>query len=239
MEKELEQLGLSAHEAAVYLALIDIGQTGAGEIIKKTGLHRNIVYETLDKLITKKLANKVVVKNVAQFLPTDPKRIITNIKTNLELAEDIVPELAARAKIKQDIIVYQGLEGFRTYNYNAVTSIPAGGIEYVLGAAGDRWYELMGDQYKRYHKLRMKKKIFWKMIVYDDEIKSQELNSAMRLAEVKVISKKLSMPANMQIWEDTVALQMLVEPYMVIEIKNKAYAEAYLNYFHILWEQGQ
>lgn len=51
LEKQLQKLGFSDNEAKVYLALLEIGFTTTGAVIKKTGLHRNIVYETLDKLV--------------------------------------------------------------------------------------------------------------------------------------------------------------------------------------------
>lgn len=239
MEQELIKLGFSSHEAAVYLALIDIGQTGAGEIIKKTGLHRNIIYETLDKLIAKQLALKVTVKNVAQFRSTDPNRIINTIKTSLDMAEATVPELVSRANVKQDIVVYDGLDGFRNYNYSALTRIPNGGTQYILGSVGNLWYELMGEMYQKYRKLRIKKKITWKMIGYAESARDQDVVDMKEFIDLRIIPRNLSTPANMQIWEDVVALQVLTEPYSVIEIKNKALAESYLNYFNLLWEQGK
>ena len=52
LEKELQNLGFYKNEAKVYLALLELGFTSTGPLIKKTNLHRNIVYESLDKLIT-------------------------------------------------------------------------------------------------------------------------------------------------------------------------------------------
>ncbi len=237
MQKELEQLGFSSHEAAVYLAMVDIGKTGAGEIVKKTGLHRNIIYETLDKLIAKKLITKVTRAKIATFQLTDPNRITSNIKASLDLANSIVPDIAKRANIKQDIVVYEDIEGFRTYNMNALSEIRTGGTQYVLGSVGDLWYELMGEQYRRYEKLRIKKKIHWKVIGYEESKRDQEVAEREKYTEFRIIPRQLSTPANMHIWEDRVALQMVVEPYTVIEIKNSALAESYLNYFKLLWEQ--
>ena len=67
MEKNLMRLGLTENEAKVYLALLEIGSTSAGEIIKKTKLHRNIVYDNLEKLIEKGLVSFVLIKNIKHF----------------------------------------------------------------------------------------------------------------------------------------------------------------------------
>ena len=67
MISELTKLGLTLNEAKVYFALLELGSTNAGEIIKKTKLHRNIVYDKLDKLIEKGLVSFVTIKNIKQF----------------------------------------------------------------------------------------------------------------------------------------------------------------------------
>lgn len=238
MREQLIKLGFSVHEADIYLTLLEIGQTGAGEIIKRTGLHRNIVYDTLDKLIDQKLAFRVVKKKIARFEAADPKRILQKIESNLTLASEIVPELKKQSKNKQEVIIYDGLEGFRTYSLNSLDQIEKGGTLYVLGSIGDLWYKLMGSEYERYRRRWLKKKIVWKMIAYQKSEADLKLVRENNLCQVRIIEQKVNTPANMNIFGDKVALQTFVEPYSVVEIKNLALSEAYLNYFKALWEQG-
>lgn len=241
MQEDLLKLGFSEHEASIYLALLDVGQTGAGAIIKRTGLHRNIVYETLNKLISKKLVIKVLRKNVAQFRTTDPSRITAELQSNLTLAEDIIPKLMKRSKSKNDIIIWDGIEGFRNYSIAMLEKMPKGTILHVLGSVGDRWYNQLGDKYyKAYVKLTRSRNIRWKMVTFekgfDLDIKAMKETG---LVEVRSLPQTLNAPANMLIWGDHIALQTFSEPYTVIEIQNKALAEAYLNYFNALWAQGK
>ena len=239
MKDDLIKLGFSSHEADVYLALLDSGQTSAGEIIKKTSLHRNIVYETLDRLISKKLVIKVIKKKIAHFQITDPKRIEQNAKARVSLVETIMPELTSRAKIKNEIVVYDGVEGFRTFGFSCLEQLSNGETIYVLGAAGDRWYELMGDDYKKYDKIRRKKKIIWKTISYNlSELDKKVAKEIGTLSQTRVVSESFETPANVLIFGDKIALQTMVEPISVIEIKNAALVQAYLNYFKMLWDQG-
>lgn len=51
---KLKEANFSNNEAEIYTALVGLGQTSAGNIIKQTNLHRSVVYETLEKLINKK-----------------------------------------------------------------------------------------------------------------------------------------------------------------------------------------
>ena len=241
MNDDLVKLGFSDHEATIYLALLDTGQTGAGRLIKRTGLHRNIIYETLDKLIAKKLVMKVMRKHVAQFRITNPERIIVEQRTNLSLAENIIPKLVERSKNLNDIIIWDGIEGFRNFSIAMLEKMEKGSILYVLGAIGNRWYNIMGEKsYRAYAKLTKEKSIHWKMVTFeknvDLDIKAMKETG---MVEARALHQTLSAPANMLIWNDRIALQTFTEPYSVIEIQNKALAEGYLNYFNALWEQGE
>ena len=48
MEKILEKLGLTKNESKVYLALLNLGLTSSKNIIEKTNLHRQLIYDALN-----------------------------------------------------------------------------------------------------------------------------------------------------------------------------------------------
>lgn len=242
MIEDLLKLGFTQHEADIYLALLDAGQTGAGELIRRTGLHRNIVYETLDKLIAKKLVIKAIKKNIAQFIITDPQRILENQKAKLSLAESVIPELKGRAKTQSNIVIWDGLEGFRNFSLSHIERIEKGSLILCIGSTGDRWYELIGDAAKRYMRIKAKRKIRWKMISYEGPSTSQmDLKNVLenKVDEVRFLPKHEKAPANIVIWGDSIAMQIYAEPISVVEIQNKALAEAYSAYFYTMWEMGK
>lgn len=239
MKEDLIKLGFSNHEAQIYLAMIELGETGAGEIIKKTSLHRNIVYETLDKLVAKKLASKITRKKVAQFVVTDPDRILADQKSKLSIAEKIVPSLVAKANVKQEIVLYEGIEGFQTFSLSLLEKMKEKSTLYVLGATGDLWYEIMGEKSKKYFKIAEKRNIKFKMVEYRESMMDQARAAKDPSFVIRILPRNMSTPANVLIWEDSIALQTLSEPYSVVEIKNAIQAQAYLNYFNLLWDQGK
>lgn len=55
IQQTLEKIGLTTNEIKVYLALIDLGTTLAGNIAKKAKLHRRQTYDALHRLIGKVL----------------------------------------------------------------------------------------------------------------------------------------------------------------------------------------
>ena len=55
MAMEIREAGLTENESKVYLALLDLGPSLAGQISRKTGMHRRTVYDTTEMLIKKGL----------------------------------------------------------------------------------------------------------------------------------------------------------------------------------------
>lgn len=49
----LKQIGLTNHEAEVYLSLLANGQLSAYELAEKAGLYRQVTYDSLKRLMEK------------------------------------------------------------------------------------------------------------------------------------------------------------------------------------------
>src|SRR3990167_2347637 len=80
MEKILENLGLTALEAKVYLTLLDLGPSLAGLITRKSGIHRRSVYDALERLIQKGLVGYIVNNNRKYFEAANPERLSELVK---------------------------------------------------------------------------------------------------------------------------------------------------------------
>ncbi len=238
---QLQQLNLSTNEANVYLALLSIGQTSAGEIIKKTVLHRSVVYETLDKLIGKKLVFKLQKGNIAHFQATDPEKFSQNALHQAEIAKELVPQL--KGLIDQtlpEITIYEGLEAYRRFWIDSVTKMPTGSIDYVAGSIGDKWFEYMGTFNKKYQKIRREKNIIWKFIAFEEiEVEKSLIAEQPDLNECRIIRRKVTKSGNYNIFnDDTLVLHSAIEP-MIIEIKNKSLVQVFKDNFDILWDLAE
>ncbi|MBU0546193.1 hypothetical protein KKA13_02980 [Patescibacteria group bacterium] len=240
--KDLQSIGFSKNLASIYLELVQLGgQAKAGEIIKKTGLHRNIVYISLEKLINKKLIYKIEERGVALYKTLEPVRIMNEIKEKEQMVANIIEELESIKKhpLTQEVTVYEGLDGFREYSTSSLKKMKDGETLHVLGSIGDKWYEFMGEKScKQYEEIQLSKQIHWKMITYYISRRDNEfINQHPNLCSVKYLPQNYENPSNMLIFPDAIALQIFTEPFSVIEIKNKALSDVYLNYFNYLWNQ--
>jgi sugar-specific transcriptional regulator TrmB len=237
----LEDIGLSPNEATVYLALLEIGQTPAGGIIKKTGLHRSIVYETLDKLIERKLAFSLKKQKITHYQPLDPERITQTVERQLALVHDLVPSLRALTeKTASEIAIYEGPEAYRRYWLEALERMPIGSTDHVAGSIGVQWYELMGADLDTYFRIALKRKISWKMIVFDLEDYEQGLTEKYPgfQFECRLIQRATLKEGNFNILgTESIVLNSVTDPLM-IEVRNPSLVRIFQNIFDILWEQG-
>ena len=75
IEQVLQEIGLTQNEIKVYLALLDLGESKTGDILKTSGLNSGRIYEILDSLQKKGLVSFIVKSGVKLFSPADPKRV--------------------------------------------------------------------------------------------------------------------------------------------------------------------
>lgn len=238
---QLQDLHLPENEARVYVVLAGLGESGTGEIIKKTGLHRSVVYESLDRLIDKKLVWKFTKHNIAHFSPTDPALFVERAKSELDTARELIPTLHGLIKNRTpEITVYEGVESYRRFWLDSVRRLPKGSTDYVAGSIGKQWTEYMGQDLKKYYSIRYAKKIKWKMILFGKGEWEMGLKKQYPdLHEYRLVEKHVAKTGNFNIFEkESIVLHSIVEP-MIIEVKNPSLVKVFQNLFDILWESGR
>src|SRR3989344_2330280 len=116
MNKEaLLGVGLTEKESEVYLALLSLGSSSAGQIIQKTGLHRAVVYDLLERLIEKGLVGYVIKGRKKYYESTNPQRLLDILKEKESKLKSILPNLIELCQFKDhlDIKIYKGKEGIK------------------------------------------------------------------------------------------------------------------------------
>ncbi|MBU4331929.1 hypothetical protein KKD19_03280 [Patescibacteria group bacterium] len=239
LENQLQKLGFSDHETKIYLTLLDMGLTSTGPIIKKTGLHRNIVYDTLNKLVNRKLVSQSDQRGVKHFKALNPEKILQAKEEQFNIAKALIPQLAKLKKSeKVEVVIYEGDEGFQTAHKNAINYIKPDQTIYVMGAGGQKFYNAMGDTIEYFDKVRNKKQNILKLLSY--EIRKDEFTDKKTLTrpliETKYLPVNFSNPAGTSIYNDKVFILIYSNPPIIIEIISREVAESYKNYFNLLWK---
>jgi len=225
---ELKQAGLTENETKVYLALLDLGPSLAGQISRKTGLHRRTVYDTTEMLIKKGLIGYILNNNRRLFQASNPNRILEIIKEKQNILEPVIGKLHEKynkTQEKEETNFYKGKEGLKTVfedqlNYKEIL---------ILGAS-PKAYEILRFYFKWYDKARKQKKIKARIIAQTKDIKK------LPLAEIRYLPEKYSNPVSVNIYGDKTAIILWAEKPIAIVIKDREITKGYKNYFELMWK---
>lgn len=239
MSDVLEQLGLSKREPEVYRFLLRNGESPVSDIIKEFKIHSQLIYRVLDELLEKKLVTINYRRHRKYFRAEDPRLLKKYEEERLKLLDAEIPQLLALQSTSKEAIirVAKGNEAVRALRVRSIDELTPQGCQYVIGASGDRYYEILGDLYTEVERKRIKKGIPKKLISFESQRKRLEKNDTMRgLAEFRFLPQQYSIPATTNIFNDTVALLIWEKDPIVITIESAAVAQSYLHYFNSLWD---
>lgn len=135
-----------------------------------------------------------------------------------------------------NVRMYSGQEEFQAYHLALLERLPANSVITIIGGLGTTWYGPMGDKYKEYVSLRLKKNIVWDMLMYEYGEEDRKLvKEHPDLNNFFTLSPSTKTTADININSDgTIILQIFDPIPTVIEIKSQALADSYMYYYHDL-----
>ncbi len=133
----LEDIGLTRAQIKVYVALLELGETTTGPLIKKTGLQNSVVYNALNQLIKNGLVTFILKGKRKYFSATHPKHLMKYVDDKKERLKDILPLLIHKQKedLPVEAQVFTGWKGiFAAFN-DIIETLPKGS-EYIAFGVG-------------------------------------------------------------------------------------------------------
>jgi HTH-type transcriptional regulator, sugar sensing transcriptional regulator len=112
----LIDLGLSEKEAKVYLALLPLEKATAYTVAIRSGLKKPTAYVILDNLVSKGFVLKIPQKDRHCFIAKSPRECLAMAREKISTAEEMLPELMAMQKKKDEkvsVSYYEGFNGVR------------------------------------------------------------------------------------------------------------------------------
>jgi len=237
LENQLEQLGLHKNEIKVYLALFDFGKCKAGQIIEQTGLHRNLVYTSLDELVSKKLISKVDHGGVAMFSASSPDFLQEMVEEKAGIASQVVAELKKKNEEQpRDVVIYEGDEGIKR-SRNRVLSYNKGDTLYVIGSKASSTPE-MEKYWRKFHAKRVDQGIALK-ILYERGVNPEDLSwrNKLPLSEAKYLPLDIDMPIWFSVIRDYLEIGIPGDEALTFGLHSSAAAGAIQKFFEYFWNQ--
>ena len=225
----LLDLGLSAREIKVYLALLRRNTRTAMQVSKEVRVDRTTTYDILERLIDKGVVSSIVQNRTKHFTALSPQELLAYYREKYSSLGTIIPELNRIADQKGSPVkceLFQGKDGLKTVLRDLIAAkkdYKAIGItkeyEDILGYFNDQWVIRVSD---------MKVK---ETAIVEKGAKFKKVTGG----SYRYVSKKLLSPVTTLIYGDIVVFFIWTEPYFAIRVQNRAFSKAQNEYFGMLW----
>ena len=232
----LERVGLSHNETKVYVTLLRLGSAMAGKIAKEAMMDRTSCYDSLKRLLKKGLISYALEANRRLFKIEHPQRLLQNLKEKEEEIERIMPQLLSiykKEKEKYNVTLYKGYKGLKAV-FEDILEEAKNKENCVIDSSGV-FVKRMPYYALHFIKGLEKNKIKVRHIVRI----GKEIHPS-KTTEVRYFSKKLKETlVTTNIYDNKIAIILWTEEPEAIVIDNREAAEAYRDYFEILWKHAK
>jgi len=239
MKKELRGLGLTENEVDVYLTLLQLEDAGISKIASRSGLHRQVCYDVLDRLMEKGFVSYVLKNGKKHFNALEPKKLLDLIDNRRENIENVFPRLMEMSSKKREDVTVELVKGksvLRTI-YNDIFRVMrrSGEPMYAMGITETKFLEFDPVTIKEYIRLlkkhRMKEYLLSKM--------SAKYFFGGKQSSYRLLPDHMFNPNPTHVYGNRVAIIIWGNPVYGILIKSKQMANAYKKYFKLLWGLGK
>ena len=236
MEKTLRKFGLSQSEVKIYLALIGLGASLAGDITKKANINRSNCYDALERLIEKGLVSYVIKANRKYFQAETPEKFLELIKEQEKQLKDkeqeikeILPKLIEKSKLsieKPGATIYKGKKGIKSIFEDVLRYKEL----WVFGSSG-KFKEVLGPFFTLFQKRIKQNKIICKLIV-SKKVRNTDITSH---AKARFLSEDYITLSSILVYGNKVAIISWTENPVGFVLEDKQVADSYRTYFKFMW----
>lgn len=237
--KYLNELGLSDQEAAVYVALLKLGESPASVVAKEVGIKRTTVYPLLKSLLAKGCVLLYFKKDVRTYRAQKPKRLLSNFEKKIKSFEGFLPFLESLEKKKAPVVGLRFIETKEELRqfYADILNEYKNKQYYIIGDIAP-WEKNNSDFLNAYREERARSGIKTKILLSHGSRAYNPKNKKL-LRNCKYMPEKYNFKSTLDIFSDRI---LVVNPNLnslavVIEIPEMV--DIFKSMFEIIWDSTQ
>jgi predicted DNA-binding transcriptional regulator len=235
-ERALLGLGLTKNETRVYLSLLELGSTTVTKVASGSKVHRVNVYDSLEKLRKRGLVSQISQGDKKQYQATSPDNLFNILREKEIHLKGILPQLQLNHQLSTDkcnVEIHEGIGAVRSLflNYLKIGEdiLDFGVPKTAIGLLGEFFQNSI-------HQKRIKQKQHMYHIYNADATDRMKYLNKLPYTEARYLSAELNGPVATRICGDEISITHYSDKTTTIVIKNPIMAEAYRNYFWVLWK---
>jgi len=239
--KDLTKIGMTEGESKVYLALLELGSSSVGPIVKKSGVAYSNIYEILQRLINKGLASFILKSKTKYFQPSGPENLFgylekqeKELRAQKDILSSFIPKLKTlqKSRPEQEAEIFVGLKGLRSaYEKLAVEYKPGEWLFFYIHSEdyakeSDIFYNSIARHFKD-------PKIKMKGIGNKDYRKSKFIKKA---KFIKIRYVDFPVPGNIDITHDKIMIVSWKPVPIAFLVRSQQIADSMREYFESVWK---
>ncbi|MAG48096.1 hypothetical protein CL617_05825 [archaeon] len=238
---------LTEGESKVYQALIEIGESSVGNILKISGVSHSKIYDILKRLSEKGLVSSINKNGKQYFSPSEPSTlsaIIDDEKNKLNNIEKdmgvVIKILKSRKNISTPTNMlnsFEGIKGMKTILEKILSKLNKNDNVLILGSP-KKIGEEAGGYLKDWQKRRVKKNSICKIITNKDAVSwDDKWWSESKKKKITFTKRSNSVsPAYLVITKDSVSTIYFSSKILSFTIESQDIALRYNQFFNELWK---
>jgi sugar-specific transcriptional regulator TrmB len=237
----LKDIGLTANEANVYLALHSIGQNPASVVAKKAELNRSSCYTILNSLMQKGFIQQAIKNNIAYFNATDPRHILQHLRIKkFEIDENIqnlgnlttqFNTLRNNYSKRPKVVFFEGCAGIRNVMEESLMSSE----KLRVYSSINELTKLLHNYFPEYYKRRTERGIFVNAIFpASKEAYMNKMRDKQENRESRLIPSEFNFHLDIIIYDNKVVITSLKEKFG-LSIESEEMAIAQKGIFDLIW----
>jgi sugar-specific transcriptional regulator TrmB len=234
----LQGLGLQEKETAIYLSLLELGESSVAEISKKSRIKRPTAYLILNSLEEKGFASQVMKENKKIYTPQPPRNLISQTQLKLNELEEIMPQLESLFQKKEGkprVIMYEGKDQLdHAYDDSFFTS---GEVLYMSSLHYSK--ELFPKTFKKSERVNLYPDYRSARQLLDEGEKSREFTKTYNnpFLKTRYIPKEfLPFEIDIGIFSNKTLITSVKKEYFTISIESQEISNAFRSLFEAMWQ---
>ncbi len=241
--KVLEKAGLTKNESKIYLALLEIGQSKSGAILKRAEINSGKIYEILEKLESKGLVSESKINKIKYFTASEPDELKVYAKKLKEFAQEqerkinaIIPQLKEMKNTRKSqtkTTTYFGYSGFKTVVKELVSRLKTNEELLAMGITSKKpkiytdFWTIMDERItKNGTKCRF---------LFSE--RGEYLNITKKVKNISVRLLTEIIPVTIDVFgKSKVLIMNYQEPSSFILIEDEKIAQSFISFFEQLWK---
>ncbi len=231
LESYLQEMGLTDKEAAIYLALLQMGTISVMDLAKQANINRSTSYFILESLGKKGLASEVIIGKKTYYQAAPPERLETYVEQQKNIfderfkrVKEIIPQLKSveHDKGERPVVKYfEGWEGVVSAGEELYDQESDGTPVYIVFSKDLLDSTFTKDEVEKMRNTRLKQKIKSKVFYTSekDVLQSDVMRECIRL------DGKYPISCDIAVYKTSVRISILGKNPSGIFVKSKEFAD--------------